>query len=82
MSYRAVLPRAFPFGLASAPEMIVDFIATLTRRTETHPDGSSFAVTVDGPGGTWILWMSAVSAERIAAQHTGAEFINAHEGMF
>lgn len=60
--YNVVLPEAFDGYIEGSP----DFIRALTYSLlvagrKDAPNGSSFAVTVDGREGNWKIWLSGTS---------------------
>jgi hypothetical protein len=65
VSYQAKLPELFPFCAAIEASAVADLIAILVAPDESHPNGSSFAVTVDTDESMRCLWLSKASAERL-----------------
>jgi len=64
--YSVNLPHSFPYIVYGIPEIIKQLVTALLDDDRTDvPNGSSFAVTVDGhtdnSHGTWKLWLSKSS---------------------
>lgn len=61
-TYKAELPKAFPWVISAKPEEIRQALYLLASPFRKDvPQGSSFAVTVDNWDGTWNLWLSEAS---------------------
>jgi hypothetical protein len=58
--YKQTLPKVFPYVVIDKPDGIRDLVSHLLSIV-ARPDGSSFAVTVDGPDDRWLLWLSEAS---------------------
>lgn len=69
MTYQSTLPQIFPYVIYVTRKEANELIGILTSADRTDvPNGSSFALTVDGylhGDGYWRLWLSRASADHL-----------------
>jgi hypothetical protein len=68
--YSTTLPQCFPHAIQVPVHSTESILRMLVSASESHQNGSSFAVTSDGPRGYRRIWLSDASYRSLVDSHT------------